>query len=821
MNSYCSFKCISNTKKMKTKITFIFFLLFTLTYFAQTNPCGTVVNDTFIGTGALPSEWTEYNTSGSVTVTDGKLKFEHSNQKPAAYRTITPITSNANFSFEVNASRNSVNCQIHLVSSTGKHLTTISVGKGTASIKIATAMENGVPGGFVEGTPQVTLIKDTDYKISTKIDFTTQKVNFYNDGALVYEGAPFLEAAEDIAKLDIQLLYMYSNTGQFYFDNITFFTSEAHQLLSEEIIIANAMLDTAVIGTNSREYSQNDYDVFKTAINTAISVEQNCSASQSEVNQALENLKGAMVNFKASAVPFDGTIDIDALDIEQKIVMMGGDMERNAPALLDAPDPQEIVDWYFKDIPLNTFRVKYDKKQEMTEGVVDMDGTYAEQVMSMKLILKTNPNIKFFATMKSDYNGYSQGNRNNLPTFIYDYDVTEGVTTGTKSFDGVKYGRFLADYIEYMSDNEVPISYLSTSKEWTQVMTAARAKMAIESLISNLAARGIAMPLIVDSGAWSLNQGIQTVNTYISNNVDQYAYAYSAHKYGGNNTWSQYGNAVKKTGKMFFNDEASHGAGGQITEWEVPIAGTLDKYADKCDGYASGLNGEMLFEVWMKNTNFNQYYSRPVVFTATESRRMRSYFIFKKFAENAVDANYVNQALNKFEDVSSMAFVKDNKMALWIVNSSESDYSGFSINVSNLGLKEGMKVQQVYWDDATAIEGAEINITSNANNQFKANIAPLSISCFVIDINSELSTNNHQISNVNIYPNPVADKLMISAPNAAFKQYTIYNLNGQVMSRSKINTKEIEVNVTKLSTGIYLLKLDVDQTSETHKIIKK
>ncbi|WP_373941796.1 hypothetical protein OEG92_20150 [Polaribacter sejongensis] len=92
-------------------------------------------------------------------------------------------------------------------------------------------MENGVPGGFADGTPVVTLNKDTDYSISAQINFTTKKVNLYNKGELVYEGAPFLEEAEDIAKIDIQLLYMYANNGQFYFDNIAILNASENRIL--------------------------------------------------------------------------------------------------------------------------------------------------------------------------------------------------------------------------------------------------------------------------------------------------------------------------------------------------------------------------------------------------------------------------------------------------------------------------------------------------------------------------------------------------------------------------------------------------------------
>ena len=288
---------------MKAKTTFLFFLLFTLTHFAQTNPCGSILNDTFDTDGALPSEWTEYNTTGSVTVANGKLKFEHSTAKPAAYRMLTPITSTSVFSFEVSSSRNSVNCQIHLISSSGKYLTSFAVGKGTATIKFATAMEADVPGGFVEGVPQVTLLTKTDFSISAKIDFTTKKVNFYNNGVLVYEGAPFLEEAEDIAKIDIQSIYMYNNNGQFIFDNISFLNADENRInLMGSVSTSETLLSTASVGESYGQYSQTSVDTFQSAIAQANAVLANCVATSAAINQALIDLQAANQTFEAAKI---------------------------------------------------------------------------------------------------------------------------------------------------------------------------------------------------------------------------------------------------------------------------------------------------------------------------------------------------------------------------------------------------------------------------------------------------------------------------------------------------------------------------------------
>lgn len=85
-----------------------------------------------------------------------------------------------------------------------------------------------------------------------------------------------------------------------------------------------------------------------------------------------------------------------------------------------------------------------------------------------------------------------------------------------------------------------------------------------------------------------------------------------------------------------------------------------------------------------------------------------------------------------------------------------------------------------------------------------------------------LSIENNEAIQVTMYPNPVVDKLNIISPNADFNSYTIYSINGPVISTSKIenNGREIEINVSAFSKGIYLLKLEGSQYSKTYKIVK-
>ena len=269
--------------------------------FAQTNPCGTIINDTFDEAGALPSEWTEYNTTGSVTIADGKLKFEHSTAQPSAYRTFTAISNNVTLSFDVSASRSYASCQVNLISDAGEYLSTIDVGSKSASIQYATTIVAGVPSGFTHGSPEVVLQTNTFYSINATINFTTKTIDYYANGVLMAANVPFLESATNIAKVDIQSLFMYSDNGQFLFDTISFLSADENRLnLMSSVSISETLLSTAPIGVNYGQYPQAAVDTFQGVLNDANTVLANCEATSTAIDKALADLEAAKVVFKTS-----------------------------------------------------------------------------------------------------------------------------------------------------------------------------------------------------------------------------------------------------------------------------------------------------------------------------------------------------------------------------------------------------------------------------------------------------------------------------------------------------------------------------------------
>ena len=82
-----------------------------------------------------------------------------------------------------------------------------------------------------------------------------------------------------------------------------------------------------------------------------------------------------------------------------------------------------------------------------------------------------------------------------------------------------------------------------------------------------------------------------------------------------------------------------------------------------------------------------------------------------------------------------------------------------------------------------------------------------------------LGTFNTELNTVSIYPNPVKDVLNIQGLDTKLKEIEIYTLEGRKVVTQKINLNR--VNTSKLSQGVYFLKLKSHTTSKTLKFVKK
>jgi len=137
----------------------------------------------------------------------------------------------------------------------------------------------------------------------------------------------------------------------------------------------------------------------------------------------------------------------------------------------------------------------------------------------------------------------------------------------------------------------------------------------------------------------------------------------------------------------------------------------------------------------------------------------------------------------------------------------------------------------------TFYQGESVTVTASANTGFKfvnwtengSEVSTDNNYSFNIVSNRTLTANfedslgisNELPSGLNIYPNPVSNKLKIVRSANDNAQIEIYNTTGIKIETLEMKGKEIEINFADKQSGIYFLRLIEDKNVSTIRLIKQ
>jgi hypothetical protein len=109
-----------------------------------------------------------------------------------------------------------------------------------------------------------------------------------------------------------------------------------------------------------------------------------------------------------------------------------------------------------------------------------------------------------------------------------------------------------------------------------------------------------------------------------------------------------------------------------------------------------------------------------------------------------------------------------------------------------------------------------VRLTNNANGSY-------ALTTFVIETDGVLNITENNLNNLQLYPNPVLENLSIRSQFLTSESsVVIYNLQGQQVFSEKRSPENgtINIDVSGISEGIYLLKLTSEGNAITRKLVK-
>jgi hypothetical protein len=78
----------------------------------------------------------------------------------------------------------------------------------------------------------------------------------------------------------------------------------------------------------------------------------------------------------------------------------------------------------------------------------------------------------------------------------------------------------------------------------------------------------------------------------------------------------------------------------------------------------------------------------------------------------------------------------------------------------------------------------------------------------------------YQASTLSVYPNPASDYIRIDLDEAMVGTVNMYNVTGSRVLHRQIDSKNMEIDLSSLNAGMYLISIDSDNySSRTTKIL--
>jgi hypothetical protein len=222
---------------------------------------------------------------------------------------------------------------------------------------------------------------------------------------------------------------------------------------------------------------------------------------------------------------------------------------------------------------------------------------------------------------------------------------------------------------------------------------------------------------------------------------------------------------------------------------------------------------------WFKDGSVAPFYSDSGVYnvgSAISTTTARNAYLYSK--PIAMTGGQLYKITYKYRAFSSATTTIP--MAFRVVTNTTNTSTGVNVLTTKTGINNITYISETL-DFTPTTTG---NYYIGFHNNTPAATGATSNNLIFIDtfsVTNNLSNDNFSTIDFSVYPNPANDVVNVSnSSNAIISTIEMTDLNGRVVKNVTLNATEGQINISDLSTGVYMMNVTSDQGSSIKKVVK-
>jgi uncharacterized protein YbcV (DUF1398 family) len=372
-----------------------------------------------------------------------------------------------------------------------------------------------------------------------------------------------------------------------------------------------------------------------------------------------------------------------------------------------------LAELALKECKVDYVRVAVTAAGEREEGKFTPEG-YAQILDCMRTLKAARPDIQFFAIPQPIHVVVPGAPYTCFPLWISEHTPENKFV----KFNPEKAAGYMVNYLRFIKEQGFKITFMDVKNECCKEIRPADAAIMVAKMREAL---GDEMPQMIAPSSFNYKAGTAWLREAKAGPGTDFFQIAATHNSNEKGSLEEFVKTAAECGKVAWNTELHNFKGPDV----LAVSNSVILLSQIRAGVAG-------ISEWLSLGNEKKEHKMFRAMDNGSLEVMRVYHIFKQLVNTSGGGHYLQTTVPEGL-ASSVAFLKDDRMTVWLLNNSHVPVAGVKVSLEGRKVVEGTATK-LWWDADNGREGSRTEVVPVSPDSFVADVGAQTLVCYEFSV---------------------------------------------------------------------------------------